>query len=185
MLSFCCPFCINLNEISGLDRARCSISELIYAPSVAGVFKNFFLAGVLKKRHLDINVVPSGAPTSSILFSSPPSIRYLTPVTASAVFVISSTCDTAAILESASPLNPREDTVIRSSAFLILLVVCFKKAFLTCGASIPEPLSVILIKLVPPSFISTVMAIAPASIEFSTSSFTTELGLSITSPAAI
>ena len=38
---------------------------------------------------------------------------------------------------------------------------------------------------IPPSFISIVTDVAPASIAFSTSSFTTEAGRSITSPAAI
>jgi hypothetical protein len=47
------------------------------------------------------------------------------------------------------------------------------------------PLSVMRISVVPPSLISTVIAVAPASIAFSTSSFTTELGRSTTSPAAI
>ena len=42
-----------------------------------------------------------------------------------------------------------------------------------------------LIKDIPPSLISIVTAVAPASIAFSTSSFTTDDGLSITSPAAI
>ena len=38
---------------------------------------------------------------------------------------------------------------------------------------------------IPPFFISTVTLFAPASIEFSTISFITDAGLSITSPAAI
>ena len=42
-----------------------------------------------------------------------------------------------------------------------------------------------LIKDIPPSLISIVTAVASASIAFSTSSFTTDDGLSITSPAAI
>ena len=41
------------------------------------------------------------------------------------------------------------------------------------------------ISVLPPSLISTVMAVAPASMAFSTSSFATELGRSTTSPAAI
>ena len=49
----------------------------------------------------------------------------------------------------------------------------------------PHPLSVTLIKLVPPSFISMLMAKAPESIAFSTSSLIIEEGLSTTSPAAI
>jgi len=99
--------------------------------------------------------------------------------------VISSTCDTAAILESASPLNPRDETFIKSSIDLILLVEWRKNAIGISSFEIPLPLSVILIKDIPPSLISIVTAVVPASIAFSTSSFTTDDGLSITSPAAI
>jgi hypothetical protein len=99
--------------------------------------------------------------------------------------VINSICDTAAILASASPLKPSEDTVKRSSIDLILLVACLLNAISISSFLIPEPLSVTLINEIPPSFASTVTAVAPASIAFSTSSFTTEDGLSITSPAAI
>ena len=49
-------------------------------------------------------------------------MTYLAPVKASFVLVISSTCATAAILESASPLKPRLFTLIRSIADFILLV---------------------------------------------------------------
>ena len=99
--------------------------------------------------------------------------------------VISSTCDTAAILASASPLKPRDETAIRSSIDLILLVACLLNAISISSLLIPLPLSVTLINEIPPSFISTVIAVAPASIAFSTSSLTTEEGLSTTSPAAI
>ena len=78
-------------EISGWDRAIFSTRSVTCAPSVVSVFKNFRLAGVLKKRFLEINVVPSGAPISSRPFSSPPSILYLDPVRLPEVFVISST----------------------------------------------------------------------------------------------
>ena len=47
------------------------------------------------------------------------------------------------------------------------------------------PLSVILMYDIPPFLISIVILFAPASIEFSINSFTTEAGLSLTSPAAI
>jgi len=99
--------------------------------------------------------------------------------------VIISTLETAAMLESASPRNPKECTHIRSSALRILLVECRKKASGTSSFGIPHPLSVMRIREMPPSLISTVMADAPASMAFSTSSFTTELGRSTTSPAAI
>ena len=130
-------------------------------------------------------MVPFGTPISSALFSSPPSITYLVPQKASCDFVISSTIDTAAILERASPLNPRDATVSKSIAVLILLVEWRKKARGISSFAIPQPLSVILMKEIPPSFISIVIAVAFASIAFSNNSFTTDAGLSITSPAAI
>ena len=91
----------------------------------------------------------------------------------------------AAILAKASPLNPIDLTVSKSSAFLIFEVACLSNAISISSGAIPFPLSVILIYEIPPFFISTVIAVAPASIEFSINSFTTEAGLSITSPAAI
>ena len=75
--------------------------------------------------------------------SSPPSILYLDPVRLPEVFVISSTWETAAILESASPRNPREETVSRSSAVRILLVEWRKNANGSSSFLIPHPLSVI------------------------------------------
>ena len=59
------------------------------------------------------------------------------------------------------------------------------KAFVIWSRSIPQPLSVTRIMVIPPSRISTVMAVEPASMEFSTSSLTTLSGRSMTSPAAI
>ena len=89
------------------------------------------------------------------------------------------------MLDSASPLKPSDLTLIRSSTDVILLVECLKNANGISSLAMPEPLSVTLINDIPPSLISTVTALAFASIAFSTSSFTTEDGLSITSPAAI
>ena len=89
------------------------------------------------------------------------------------------------MLDSASPLKPSDLTLIRSSTDVILLVECLKNANGISSLTIPEPLSVTLINDIPPSLISTVTALAFASIAFSTSSFTTEDGLSKTSPAAI
>ena len=176
---------IKRKEMSGCDRDRCSNSALIYPASVAAVFKNLRRTGVLKNRLRIINVVPSGAPTSSKLISFPPSITYRIPVKLSAVFVTSSICETAAMLERASPRKPKEETFIKPSMDLILLVEWRKNASLISSGAIPLPLSVMRIKEIPPSLISMVMAVAPASIAFSTSSFTTEEGRSITSPAAI
>ena len=73
----------------------------------------------------------------------------------------------------------------RSSTEEILLVEWRRKARDTSSGGMPQPLSVTRMKEMPPSRISTVTAVALASMAFSRSSFTTEAGLSITSPAAI
>ena len=73
----------------------------------------------------------------------------------------------------------------RSSTEEILLVAWLKKAVATSSGGMPQPLSVTRMKEIPPSRISTVTAVALASMAFSRSSFTTDAGRSITSPAAI
>ena len=137
-------------EISGWDKAIFSTRSATCPASVVSVFKNLRLAGVLKNRFREIKVVPSGAPTSSSPFSSPPSMRYREPVRLSVVFVISSTWETAAILERASPRKPREATVKRSAAEWILLVEWRRNANGSSSFGIPQPLSVIRIKPMPP-----------------------------------
>ena len=93
--------------------------------------------------------------------------------------------ETAHTEASASPLKPSVRMLLRSSLVVILLVACLKNAFGTSSNAIPHPSSVIRIKVEPPRFISTVMCRDPASMEFSISSFITDDGHSITSPAAI
>ncbi len=51
--------------------------------------------------------------------------------------------------------------------------------------SIPQPLSVMRIKSIPPPLTDTEISVAPASIAFSVNSLTIDDGLSTTSPAAI
>ena len=74
---------------------------------------------------------------------------------------------------------------IRSSPLAILLVACRAKHSSASARSMPDPLSVTRMAKMPPFSISTVMAVAPASIAFSTSSLITEAGRSTTSPAAM
>ena len=81
---------------------------------------------------------------------------------------------TLEILASASPLNPRVDIHSKSSRLDILLVACGKKALIISSRSIPLPLSLILIKSIPPLAISILILSAPASSELSKSSFTME-----------
>ena len=105
-----------------------SRSSVIQFPSVVALFKNFLRAGVLKKRSRTITVVPSGTPASSKERFFPPFITYLYPKSDVAVLVISSTFDTAATEARASPRNPSDEMLIRSSALFILLVACRIKA---------------------------------------------------------
>ena len=66
-----------------------------------------------------------------------------------------------------------------------MLVAWRRKAVWHWSAGMPLPSSVTRIMAMPPRWISTVTAWAPASTAFSTSSFTTEAGRSTTSPAAM
>lgn len=62
---------------------------------------------------------------------------------------------------------------------------CRSKASRASVALIPQPLSTTWMSERPASFMMTVISEAPASTAFSTSSFTTEAGRCMTSPAAI
>ena len=130
-------------------------------------------------------MVPSGQPVLSCSSTSPPLILKLLPIGLFASFVSTSTLATAATEARASPRKPKVKILSRSSAVFTLLVAWRRKAVGISSWAIPQPLSVTRIKLLPPSLISTVIWLAPASIAFSTSSFITEAGRSITSPAAI
>ena len=130
-------------------------------------------------------VVPLLTPHSSNDKNSPPSITSSLPKSFPSVFVFIFTFDTEAIDGRASPLNPKVLMENISSDVFILLVAWGRKAFFTSSGWIPSPSSIILIRVVPPSSISIVMFFEFASILFSTNSFTTEEGLSTTSPAAI
>ena len=73
----------------------------------------------------------------------------------------------------------------RSSAWRILLVAWLATASGSSSAAMPQPLSATRISSLPPCSTDTSIRVAPASTEFSSSSFTTLAGRSITSPAAI
>src|SRR5690606_11536209 len=85
----------------------------------------------------------------------------------------------------ASPRNPKLDTLSRSSTARILLVACACQRCSRSTRVMPKPLSATRTSSLPPSSSVTVILVAPASRAFSTSSFTTLAGRSITSPAAI
>ncbi len=85
----------------------------------------------------------------------------------------------------ASPRKPKVPIRPRSSGPRSLLVAWRKKAVGSSGPGMPQPLSVTRMSPMPPRRISTATAEAPASMAFSTSSFTTLAGRSTTSPAAM
>jgi hypothetical protein len=85
----------------------------------------------------------------------------------------------------ASHLNQNVIILCKSSRFFIFDVVCFSVRIFKSSFSIQLQLSLIIISLIPPNFISTFILVLRASILFSTSSFTTETGLSTTSHAEI
>ena len=84
----------------------------------------------------------------------------------------------------ASPLKPNE-FIFTKSPSVILEVACLCKHIFKSLAVMPLPLSTTSIRDFPPSVINISISVEPASIEFSNNSFNAELGLSITSPAAI
>ncbi len=130
-------------------------------------------------------VVPRGQPASSGPSPSPPWMQYRAPSVSSRVRVSSSTRATAQMEASASPRKPRVPMRARSSGVRTLLVAWRRNALGMSSRKMPQPLSVTRMDRTPPLCISTVMAVAPESMAFSTNSFTTEEGRSMTSPAAI
>ena len=129
--------------------------------------------------------MPTGQAISCISVIRPPSFFTFNPVSLAAVRVVIVIRDTAAILARASPRKPRVAMASRSCSLLILLVACRSNAMRISLSSIPLPLSATRMLVSPPSWISTVTAVAPASRLFSISSLIAAAGLSTTSPAAI
>ena len=159
--------------------------SIIWSVSVFTVFRNFLLAGTLKKRSLTSTSVPAGDPVSSIDFNFPPVTFTLYPLNWSAGREVISIRETAAMLGIASPRNPSVVMEGRSEMDRILLVACLSKQRRRSSRFIPIPLSVTLMSPLPPFSILTVIRLDSASMLLSSNSLSTEAGLSITSPAAI
>ena len=130
-------------------------------------------------------VVPSGAPASSTESGTPPSRCSEAPAEAPLCRVRMSVRLTADMAARASPRKPNVPIFPRSSAERILLVAWRRNAVGSSAGAMPQPLSVTRMSPIPPRWISTATAEAPASMAFSTSSFTTLAGRSTTSPAAM
>ena len=121
----------------------------------------------------DVRVPVSGSHSISMAASAEPS------------HVVNVNRETLAIDGSASPRNPSVRTCARSSKPAIFEVAWRSSASSASSWLMPEPLSRTSISFLPPFSRRTSMTVAPASMAFSTSSFTTEAGRSTTSPAAI
>jgi hypothetical protein len=91
---------------------------------------------------------------------------------------------TEAMEGSASPLKPKVLMSTRLSSLSFDVAWRSMESVKSSGA-MPEPLSVTRMKDLPPPRKATSICVAPASRAFSTSSFTTLAGRSMTSPAAM
>ena len=105
-------------------------------------FKKFLLAGTLKNKFLIEILVPFENAHGSDDINFEASILTWCPMSLSIFLVLSSTWDTAAILDNASPLKPLEEMENKSSVFLILDVACFLKQISASSLFIPIPLSI-------------------------------------------
>ena len=129
--------------------------------------------------------MPPCVSIGSCLLILEPSMTMRVPSSSLCGLVSISTLAIAAIEASASPRNPMELMLNRSFASLILDVACRSKLIRASVAVIPLPLSSTCMRVFPASLMISLISWAPASSEFSMSSFTTEAGRWITSPAAI
>ena len=130
-------------------------------------------------------LLPTGHDTGSSPVTLDAATDMCVPTSSVLRRVRSSTCATAAIEASASPRKPMVCRAKRSSAWRIFDVAWRSKAMRASVGDMPLPLSMTCIEVRPASITSTFIVVAPASMAFSTSSFMTDAGRCITSPAAI
>ncbi|MNL26382.1 hypothetical protein D3C87_1479050 [compost metagenome] len=175
---------LRLMWTSGCASARAVTVSVTWESSVESARRNLRRAGVLKNRSSTRMVVPSGQPTGVTTGSAPPSRVTRTPESAPRWRVVQVTFEIEAIEGRASPRKPMVVSFHRSSASWILLVAKRSKASTASSGGMPRPSST-MVRERPPSEAITWIRDAPASMAFSTSSLTTELGRSTTSPAAI
>ena len=171
--------------ISGWERATRSTLAETAMDSVASRLRNLRRAGTFPNRFSTMMVVPSRQPRSEMPTICPPLISSIAPMSSSRRLDRIRISETEEMAARASPRNPRVRMPSRSSALRILLVAWRRMAMGRSSADIPHPSSVTRMKVTPPFWISTVMCLAPASMEFSIISLMAEAGRSTTSPAAM
>ena len=160
-------------------------SSIICLNSTGSDFRKFRLAGMLKNRFLTATEVPSEVETTSSDLSLLPSILTAVPKDSPLNLVFNSIWAMAAILAKASPRNPLVLRQNKSSAVVILEVAWRSKQSRASEAPIPIPLSITWTSVLPEFLMMSLIWEAPASMAFSSNSFTTEAGRWTTSPAAI
>ena len=173
------------NLISGCASAIRSNSVMMLLSSVWLDLRNRRLAGTLKNRFFTMKFEPVLQFTGCWSVTFEPASDMLQPNSSSAVRVRSSTSATEAIEGSASPRNPMVWSANRSEASFIFDVAWRSKAMRASVSDMPQPLSTTCMLVLPASITITSICVALASSEFSTSSFITDAGRCITSPAAI
>ena len=170
--------------MAGWAMASRRMASATWPDSVRGSFRNFSRAGVAKKRSRTSTRVPGGCAAGLGSPLAPPSISRLHASSAPAGREVMVKRLTEAIEGSASPRKPRVRMSARSSPGS-LEVQWRSTASTSSSGDMPTPSSTTERKVRPPSFRVTAMRCAPASIAFSTSSFTALAGRSTTSPAAM
>ena len=167
--------------ISGCASAWRRIDSIQCACSVAALLRNLRRAGVLKYRSRISTTVPAGRASG---VSSPSALMRQACLLLRAALVRLRR-ETLAMAARASPRKPMVATRSRSSSVVIFDVAWRVSARPSCPCSMPQPLSLMRIRRMPPSSRSMRMRVLPASMAFSRSSLSTEEGRSTTSPAAI
>ena len=162
--------------------SRFTTSEM--APfSARSLFMNFSRAGVAENRSATSMRVPRFSAAGRMGCFSPRSKSSASPSPPSRRVSIMSRA-TEPMDGSASPRKPKVTILVRSSAGS--LEVAWRSTHnARSPRSMPQPSSVTRISDNPPAAVTMSMARAPASTAFSASSFTTEAGRSMTSPAAM
>ena len=162
---------------------RCTTSSA-WPNSLRVDFRNLSRAGVAKKRSARSTRVPPPSAAGSGRDLAPASTARRQASSAPCLRLVMVSRPTAPMEGSASPRNPKVAIWVRSSPGS-LEVAWRSTARVSSSGVMPCPSSTTWIRLRPPSLRVTSMRRAPASMAFSTSSFTAEAGRSITSPAAM
>ena len=174
-----------LNRTVGYASVYRATSVCVLPASAAAERRNLRRTGTFRNSCRTVTDVPGAAPSGELPTTRPSDTSIRVPEVSAGGRVTIVAWETAAMLGSASPLNPSVAIDPRSDGSTSLLVAKRWKASSASSRAMPTPLSTTLIRSTPPPRSSIDISVAPASSEFSISSLTTDAGRSVTSPAAI